>query len=304
MAGVPSSDAVYLFIGSSSSLFKRFEFWIVGQVTQALSESAHNVNGKDAPVLEARDVSVNFGAIVALKNVHLEVMPGSLVGLVGPNGAGKSTLFNVLCGIQRPSGGVVLLNGRALSPGKPQLRARKGMARTFQQPHLFAGMSPREQLVVADRSRYSRRRLWSDLVTGRGLRKPDRAESERVDELISLFSIEHLAHRDVAGLPMGSCRLIEVARALATSPEVLLLDEPAAGLDHDETEHLSAALTKAASARAVGILLVEHDLEMVLTLSEQVYVLEFGNVIAKGTPTEIRNDATVRTAYLGAGKES
>jgi branched-chain amino acid transport system ATP-binding protein len=121
---------------------------------------------------------------------------------------------------------------------------------------------------------------------------------------MSAFSIEHLADRDVLGLPMGSCRLIEVARALATRPKVLLLDEPAAGLDHDETEKLGLALRKVASARSVGILLVEHDLELVLSLSERVYVLDFGGIIAKGTPQEIRTDASVRTAYLGAGQES
>jgi branched-chain amino acid transport system ATP-binding protein len=290
--------------GSHSIQGISLHFWGLVQMTEVMSDSEAQMTGIAVPVVEARNVSVNFGSINALTDVDLAVDPGSFVGLIGPNGAGKSTLFNVLCGLQSPSNGTVLFNGQGLPPGKPQFRARKGMARTFQHPHLFAGISPREQLILADRSRHSRRRLWTDLMSGRSFRKPDLAESDRVDKLLSLFSIEHLAHHDVAGLPMGSCRLIEVARALATCPEVLLLDEPAAGLDHDETEKLSEALKKVAGGRSLGILLVEHDLEMVLTLSELVYVLEFGGIIAKGSPTEIRKDPSVRAAYLGASEET
>jgi branched-chain amino acid transport system ATP-binding protein len=267
-----------------------------------VSDPNHVPSGsKDVPALEVRDLSISFGAIKALSEVNLAIMPGQLVGLIGPNGAGKSTLFDALCGLNEPDQGEVWLNGERLPPGRPELRARRGIARTFQHPRLFAGMTTREQLVMADRSRFSRRRLWTDLVPPRAFRKVDQSEDKRVEELIELFSLEEIADRDAMGLPMGLCRLIEVARALATAPDVLLLDEPAAGLDQDETRRLAEALVRTTSLRPIALLLVEHDLEIVLTLSEIVYVLDFGNVIAKGSPAEIRNSSAVRTAYLGVG---
>jgi ABC-type branched-subunit amino acid transport system ATPase component len=253
-----------------------------------------------APVLEARGITVRFGAITALDNVDVEVSPGTIVGLVGPNGAGKSTLFDALCGLTRPNHGEVWLRGMRMRPTGVRQRAHLGLARTFQHPQLFAGLTVREHLVLADRIRYARKRLWTDLFTARSLRAPDPDEDSRVDELMAHFGIMNIAHLDAIGLPMGLSRQVEVARALATVPDVLLLDEPAAGLDRDETRRLATALTEVAAARHLAILLVEHDLGMVLAMSSTVYVLDFGRVIAEGTADQIRENAAVRSAYLGS----
>jgi ABC-type branched-subunit amino acid transport system ATPase component len=251
-------------------------------------------------VISARDVSVRFGGLKALDHVSVDVPTGAIVGLVGPNGAGKSTLFAVLSGLQKPSTGQVWLAGKDVSATPPQARARIGLARTFQHPELFQGLTVREHLVLAYRVRNSRSRLWKDAITLGSLRRPDPVEAERVDGLLERLSLTSLAGQLVDGLPLGTTRLIEVGRALATSPVVVLLDEPLSGLDVSEAARLAATLRAVVVDEGVSLLLVEHDVDMVLRLASYIYVLDFGLLIAEGTPNEVRNNARVRDAYLGS----
>jgi branched-chain amino acid transport system ATP-binding protein len=251
------------------------------------------------PVLEARGVTVRFSGVVALSDVSLTVEEGTIVGLVGPNGAGKSTFFAVASGLRNPNGGVVLMRGEDITHASAQSRGRRGMARTFQQPELFTGLTVREHLVLAHRVHHDRRRLWTDLVSIRAWRPAPKDENDRVDSIIDLLDIGGLAKRRAVGLPLGSSRLVEIGRALATDPAILLLDEPASGLGGAETERLAATLSQVSKDRAVAVLIVEHDVEMVLGISNTVHVLEFGTKIASGTPSQIRADPAVRRAYLG-----
>jgi ABC-type branched-subunit amino acid transport system ATPase component len=252
-----------------------------------------------ATLLEATGVTVRFGGLTALSDVEVAVPPASIIGLVGPNGAGKSTLFAVLSGLLRPNAGRVTFVGRDITNERPQIRARRGLARTFQQPELFSGLTVRDHLVLAHRLHHASRRLWTDLVDGRAWRRPDVAETEGVDGLIELLGIGDIARREVSVLPLGLSRLVEVGRAMATNPRLVLLDEPSSGLDAVETERLCAALVRVRDTRGVSFLLVEHDVAMVLGLSANVFVLDFGVLIATGSPDEIRADAAVRAAYLG-----
>ena len=250
-------------------------------------------------LLASHGVTVNFGGVQALSGVDVSVPPSTIVGLVGPNGAGKSTLFGVMSGLLRPNAGSVELLGNDVTGASPQSRARLGLARTFQQPELFSGLTVREHLVIAYRVRHFRSRLWKDVFTGGCLKRPDPAEVERVDSLLDLLSLTEVGDQLADTLPLGTCRLLEVGRALATSPVVVLLDEPLAGLDVHETEALADALRRTAAEENVSLLLVEHDVGMVLSLSSKIYVLDFGSLIAEGPPEQIREDPLVRAAYLG-----
>jgi len=253
--------------------------------------------GVSPMVLEARDVVVRFGGLLALSDVSLTVPRAGIVGLVGPNGAGKTTLFGVLSGILAPSAGVVLLDGRDVSGMSPQVRARAGLARTFQRTELFADLTVMEHLVLAYRARHRPPRLWADLL---GVQTGDvGAERDRVGELLRSLGLEAVAERPASSLPLGTGRLVEVGRALATDPLVILLDEPSSGLDVHETEQLASALVRAREERGVALVLVEHDLDLVLGMSDVVNVLDFGRMIAVGPPEAIRADPAVKAAYIG-----
>ncbi len=252
-----------------------------------------------APRLECRDVTVRFGGVVALNSVSLSIPPAAIVGLVGPNGAGKSTLFSVLSGLRRPDQGRVMFEGADITRMPAASRARLGLARTFQHPEMFAGLTTREHLQLAHRVATSRSRIWTDVVTGRGFRRADSGEAERVDALLDALHLTGIADRPVAGLPLGMTRLVEIARALAANPRVLLFDEPSSGLDAAETEQVLRVLERAVERRGVSLLLVEHDVAMVLRLCRYVYVLDFGMTIGEGTPDQIRGNPEVRAAYLG-----
>jgi ABC-type branched-subunit amino acid transport system ATPase component len=251
------------------------------------------------PVLAASNVTVRFGGLTALSKVDISIPPGALVGLVGPNGAGKTTLFGVMSGLLRPSAGRVDLVGTDVTKASSETRARLGLARTFQQPELFPDLTVREHLVLAYRVRHCRSRLWKDVFTAGCLKRPDPAETERVDSLLELLSLSEVANQPTRVLPLGTSRLVEVGRALATAPAIVLLDEPSAGLDGHETERLSEALRRTVLREKVSLLLVEHDVGMVLSLSSEIYVLDFGSIIAQGPPAEIRENPQVRAAYLG-----
>lgn len=252
-----------------------------------------------APRLACDGITVRFGGLVAVDDVSLEVPPGAIVGLVGPNGAGKSTLFGVLSGLLKPSRGTVFLGGEEVTHGSPQMRAERGLARTFQHPELFSGLTVREHLVLAHRTRTAKDRIWSDLFTFGSLHRVSPDERSAVDGLIGSLGLEPVADQLALGLPLGMARLVELGRALATSPTVLLLDEPSSGLDSGESAEFERTLRAVALERGVSILIVEHDVELVMRLCSTIYVLDFGVLVASGSPEQVRRDPRVRAAYLG-----
>jgi ABC-type branched-subunit amino acid transport system ATPase component len=269
-------------------------------MTLASAESASKQAG-GVPALSATGVTVRYGGLTALADVSVEVQTGTVVGLVGPNGAGKSTLLGVLSGLVRPNDGDVWLNGREITHASPRVRAKLGLARTFQQPELFLGLTVREHLVVAHRARVSPQRMWRDMFDPRSLMPPSKDENDRVDGLLELLTLTRVAKAPVAALPLGILRLVEMGRALAADPQVLLLDEPLSGLDMKASQNLLSIFRSIVDNgdAPISLLIVEHDVAAVLALSDQVVVLDFGECIATGTPDDIRNDQRVRSAYLG-----
>jgi branched-chain amino acid transport system ATP-binding protein len=241
-------------------------------------------------LLDVHEVSVRFGGLLAVDAASLSVEPGCITGLIGPNGAGKTTLFNVITGLQTPTRGRVTLDGRDITYKRPYKRARLGVARTFQRLEAFGSLTARENVLVA----LEMRRRWATS-------KYDM--NEVADRLLDDVGIAAVADKRVEALPTGSARLVEVARALATSPRVLLLDEPSSGLDEQETDALGQLLHKLVS-EGLGVLLVEHDMPLVMETCEFINVLDFGRVIAQGSPAEIQSDASVRRAYLGTGSNA
>jgi branched-chain amino acid transport system ATP-binding protein len=240
--------------------------------------------------LEVRDVTVRFGGNVALDQVSLSAEPGCVTGLIGPNGAGKTTLFNVITGLLGPNSGKVELGGSDVTKLNPTKRARRGLARTFQRLELFSMLTVRETIRVA-----------ADIRKGWSRDKDNPAEVvERIIERVGLGAI---AEARVDSLPTGQCRLVELGRSLATKPKVLLLDEPASGQDETETEQFAALLRELADEGMV-VVLVEHDVQLVMKICRTVHVLDFGQVIAVGTPAEIQTNEAVLAAYLGSGASS
>jgi len=270
-----------------------------GAVPKAASFGVLAEPSSQTNLLETRDIVVRFGGLAALDKVSIEVPQASLVGLVGPNGAGKSTLFGVCSGLQKPTGGMVLLGGEDVTSATPQHRARLGLARTFQTPEMFLGLTVRQHLSLAFRVRHDRGCLWKDMFNGRSFRKASADETERVDALLELLALTDLAEVLVDVLPLGMTRLVEVGRALAANPAIVLLDEPMSGLDANEAARLAEALRRTLEDEKISLLLVEHDVPMVLSLCSRIFVLNFGRLIADGTPDQIRNDPIVKTAYLG-----
>ncbi len=247
-------------------------------------------------LLVAEDVTKLFAGITALDAVTLEIGEHEIVGLIGPNGAGKTTFFNCLLGILKPEIGRVTFDGRDLARVPTHVRARLGIARTFQRIELFTGMTPRQHFLVAERARNRRGALWKDMLY---LGRPNRAENERADAMLELLGLTPVADRAVESLSLGVGRLVEVGRALMTQPRLLLLDEPSSGLDRHETEALAARLTAVQQAEGIAILLVEHDIEFVRNLVQRCFVLDFGTLIASGETEAVFNDRAVRQAYLG-----
>jgi branched-chain amino acid transport system ATP-binding protein len=238
-----------------------------------------------APVLEVSDVSVRFGGINAVSDVSFSVLGGRITGLIGPNGAGKTTTFNVITGLQEPTAGRVFIGGKDVSGLAPHKRARLGIARTFQRLEVFGSLTVYENILAAAEFHKS----WSRDQT------PPRQVAA---EIVARVGLGTVADARVDALPTGLARLVELGRALATRPRLLLLDEVGSGLNHDETGALGD-LMLALADDGMAILLVEHDVELVMRVCTTIYVLDFGRLIASGTPGQIQQDPAVQAAYLG-----
>ncbi len=237
-------------------------------------------------MLRVDAVSVSFGGVQALGGVSFDAAAGAVTGLIGPNGAGKTTLFNVVTGFQRPDRGSVSVDDRDITRLRPHARARLGLGRTFQRLELFGSLSARENVLVGIEGARGRADRGSDR---RGL----------ADEILERVGLHGVGERQADTLPTGMARLVELGRALGTRPKLLLLDEPSSGLDQGETETLGRLLTGLA-ADGMAVLLVEHDVDLVMRVCSRVHVLDFGQVIAVGTPAEVQADPRVQLAYLGA----
>ncbi len=248
------------------------------------------------PLLHLQGVCKSFGGIQAVHAISFDVAPGESVGLVGPNGAGKTTLFNCVCGQLRPEQGDIHFDGQPLLGLPTYKRARLGIGRTYQRVEVFTDMSVRDHLLVAERSRQGEGRLWRDLLN---LSKPKKEEIDRVEATLELVGIAHLADTSVNALGLGHCRLVELARALATEPKILLADEPSSGLDLHETSEVAAVLRTVQRERGTAVLLVEHDLAMVAEVVDRAVVMDLGAMLFAGTFDECMADPAVRDAYLG-----
>ncbi len=240
------------------------------------------------PVLEVRAISMAFGGAQVLSDVSLSVDAGGVTGLIGPNGAGKTTLFNVVSGLLEPRSGHVLIDGHDVTKASPSARARRGLSRTYQRLELFTSLTVRDNIQVAGEIRNT----W-----GRSGRIRVGAETDRIIELVGLGDV---AEREVSELPTARARVVEVARALMTQPKVLLLDEPASGQTEQETAAFGQLLRRLVDERGLAICLVEHDVGLVMGACEWIHVLDYGEIIASGSPEQVKNDPIVVNAYLGA----
>ena len=254
----------------------------------------------NSPVLEMKNLGIRFGGLQAAEDVNIRLTNNEIVGLIGPNGAGKTTIFNLLTGVYLPTEGQVLLLGKPIS-GKPTYEiTNAGIARTFQNIRLFKSMTVIENIKVAFQSRMYYTMLDSSLRDTYYDREEDGCD-RRARELLRVFDMEHLADAPANSLPYGQQRKLEICRAMASNPKVLLLDEPAAGMNPIETQELMSTIRLIRERFSVTILLIEHDMKLVMGICERIYVLNYGRVIAEGTPTEIKNNPEVIRAYLGTG---
>ncbi|WP_436771794.1 ABC transporter ATP-binding protein, partial [Yinghuangia sp. YIM S09857] len=262
-----------------------------------VAESAGEV--APPPVLRAEDVGVAFGGVNALVGVTLEVRAGEVCGLIGPNGAGKTTLFDVLSGIRRPDTGVVRFDGHDVSGRGPVWRARHGMRRTFQRQQLFGRLTVLDNLVVAEEWRGGGGGIAADLLALPARRRRERERRARAEQILELCGLTELRDTYAGTLPVGQARMVELARAVVDTPKVLLLDEPASGMSSAESGWLGEVVRRLVDHEHCAVFLVEHDVAFVMALASRVVVLNLGEVLAEGTPAEVRANQAVRDAYLG-----
>lgn len=250
-------------------------------------------------LLSLRDATKSFGGLVAVKNLTFDVESGAIVSLIGPNGAGKSTVFNLITGIYKPTSGTIDFDGRSIGGLKPNAVAEAGITRTFQNIRLFAYMTVLENVLVGRHVRM-RAKPWDDALHSPSERAEERDAEARAMELLDWIGIARYSREWARNLPYGMQRRLEIARALASDPKLILLDEPAAGTNPAEKVELMK-LVQAIRGRGVTVLLIEHDMKLVMGISDYVHVLDYGEEIAHGKPETVRHDQRVIEAYLGKG---
>lgn len=254
-----------------------------------------------APLLQLSSIGKQFGGLTALSDVSLHIQRGEIYGLIGPNGAGKTTLFNVITGLYQPSAGEFQFNGNRYQACKPHILAQAGIARTFQNIRLFANLTALENVMIGRHVR-TQAGVFGALLRNKNNRNEERAISDRARELLQYVGIEKPAQTLAKHLPYGEQRRLEIARALATEPLLLALDEPAAGMNATETESLKALLKNIRST-GITVLLIEHDVKLIMGLCDRVAVLNYGKKIAEAVPETVRQDPAVIAAYLGGGDD-
>ncbi|HEM3623973.1 ABC transporter ATP-binding protein [Streptococcus suis] len=249
-------------------------------------------------LLEVKDLTKNFGGLTAVGDVTMELHEGELVGLIGPNGAGKTTLFNLLTGVYEPSEGTITLAGTLLNGKAPSKIASLGLGRTFQNIRLFKNMTVLENVLIG-LGNHGKAEVFASFFRLPAFYKNEETLKTKAIELLKIFDLDGDADTLAKNLPYGQQRRLEIVRALATEPKILFLDEPAAGMNPQETAELTQLIRKIKEEFNITIMLIEHDMSLVMEVTERIYVLEYGRLIAHGTPAEIRSNKRVIEAYLG-----
>ena len=250
------------------------------------------------PLLVAKDISISFGALKAVDNFNLEINSGELIGLIGPNGAGKTTVFNILTGVYNSSSGEYILDGENVIKTSTFALVKKGLARTFQNIRLFKYLSVLDNVVAAYNFRMEYG-ILAGMLRLPGYWREEREAKEKAMDLLKIFDLDKYAEKHAGNLPYGEQRKLEIARAMATEPKILLLDEPAAGMNPKETEDLMNTIKLIRDKFGIAVLLIEHDMKLVLGICERLVVLNYGKILASGKPNDVINNSQVVEAYLG-----